>query len=505
MPKSFIRCCLRGLFITLFTACLASAQSPNPVLKLDKGYVRGLVENNILVFKGVPYAAPPVGSLRFMPPIEHAAWTDTLAATKFSSIATQASGKKVIGSEDCLTLNVYTPGIGGKKRAVVVWVHGGSMTAGSGSGMDGHAFADNDNIVTVTINYRLGVFGFMYLGDLDKRFASSGNNGVLDCIMALTWIRNNISAFGGDPKRVTIMGESAGAKLLSAVLCAPKSAGLFQQYIAESGAVQCIRDTVTAKNERLQIFSGANAANDNINTLLSLPADSLIKLQAKVRAGVSGTSFFGPVIDGVVINSDPYQYAADHKLPKIKALMGTNETEGSLFTSIDPRYRHPDSLLLKEMFGDDYPMVYKSYQEWSKTLSPENAVVKTLTQYMYQMHTYRWAKALIQSGIPVWIYRFDYAKLPLGPAHASELPFVWYQSTAKMTDSLKKRLSVNMHFAWVSFITTGNPNIKSLPHWPNYDIDKKDIMIFNETSTVSSLTEVFDDQTFPSSVFVLKK
>jgi len=323
--------------------------------------------------------------------------------------------------------------------------------------------------------------------------------------MALTWIRNNISAFGGDPKRVTIMGESAGAKLLSAVLCAPKSAGLFQQYIAESGAVQCIRDTVTAKNERLQIFSGANAANDNINTLLSLPADSLIKLQAKVRAGVSGTSFFGPVIDGVVINSDPYQYAADHKLPKIKALMGTNETEGSLFTSIDPRYRHPDSLLLKEMFGDDYPMVYKSYQEWSKTLSPENAVVKTLTQYMYQMHTYRWAKALIQSGIPVWIYRFDYAKLPLGPAHASELPFVWYQSTAKMTDSLKKRLSVNMHFAWVSFITTGNPNIKSLPHWPNYDIDKKDIMIFNETSTVSSLTEVFDDQTFPSSVFVLKK
>jgi len=492
---------LLSLIISVFTT---SAQVPNPVVKTNKGYVLGAVENGIDVFKGIPYAAPPVGTLRFKPPVEHTAWKDTLAASKFGSVATQFSNKKVIGSEDCLSLNVYTPKNDHQKRAVVVWVHGGSMTSGAGKGQDGHAFADHDDIVTITINYRLGVFGFMYLGDVDKSYAASANNGVLDCIMALSWIKQNIAAFGGDPDRVTIMGESAGAKLLSAVIVSPKVKGLFQQYIAESGSVQCIRDTVTAKNERLRILRKLHLDQIDAPKLLSMSADSLIEAQAAACGGVEGTSFFGPVIDGVVINSDPYQYAAGKNLPHFKALVGTNETEATLFAAMDDRVKNPDSSFFKASFGDDYPMVYRDYLLELKALSPADAAIKVFTQYMYQMHTYRWAKALSQTGIPVWMYRFDYDKGPYGAGHAAELPFVWYNPEVNITDTAKRQLAINMHNVWVAFIKNGNPNTAGLPQWPGYNDQTRQVMLFNTPSQVIGLKEVFDDKDFPSAVFVLR-
>ena len=319
------------LLLAVCITCNVAAQPNDPIVKTNKGYIRGIVENGISVFKGVPYAAPPVGSLRFMPPVEHSIWRDTLSTTKFGAIATQFTNGKVVGSEDCLSLNVYTPKADNHKRAVVVWVHGGSMTNGAGKFNDGHAFADKDDIVTVTINYRLGAFGFLYLGDIDKRYAESGNNGLLDCIMALKWIKQNIASFGGDPNRVTIMGESAGAKLISAVLVSPKSKGLFQQYIAESGSVQCIRSIVTAKNERLRILHQMELGPQDARKLLTLPTDSIMKIQGIVCKGIGGNSFFGPVYDGVAIREDGYQYAGSKNIPPIKALIGTNEYQAALF------------------------------------------------------------------------------------------------------------------------------------------------------------------------------
>jgi len=490
-----------SLFVFI-TAYKVDAQNLSPVVKTNKGYILGAIENNISVFKGVPYAAPPLGELRFKPPVDHDLWKDTLSALKFGSVATQNSSKSVVGSEDCLSLNIYTPNADRQKRAVLVWVHGGSMTAGAGKGQDGHGFADRDDIVTVTINYRLGVFGFMYLGDVDKGYAASANNGVLDCIMALTWIRKNIAAFGGDPNRVTIMGESAGAKLLSAVVVSPKAKGLFQQYIAESGSVQCIRDTITAKNMRLRVLRQLHLGPNDAAKLLTLPADSLMKAQGRVCNGVEATSFFGPVDDGKVITGDPYQYAAANKLPRFKALMGTNKTEATLFAAMDSRLKQPDSLVFKGMFEDVYPVVYNNYLQEQKTLSPQDAAIKVFTQYMYQMHTYRWAKALVQTGVPVWMYRFDYAKGSLGAAHAAELPFVWYDPATNFAGPEKKQLAVNMHNAWVAFIKTGNPNTSGLPQWPNYNNESRQVMIFDTPSQVTGLKEIFDDKDFPSAVFV---
>ena len=226
---------MQRLFCLFFglSALIASAQGP--VVKTRQGYIRGVDENGIAVFKGIPYAQPPVGSLRYRPPMPHERWRDTLNTLQFASAALQPAGKTVTGSDDCLYLNLYTPKMDKGKRPVVIWVHGGSMTGGTGKTMDGHAFADQDDIVTITINYRLGALGFLYLGDLDKKYQQSGNLGLLDVIAALQWVHDNIAAFGGDPDRVTVMGESAGAKLLSAVMVAPASKSLYQQAILESG------------------------------------------------------------------------------------------------------------------------------------------------------------------------------------------------------------------------------------------------------------------------------
>lgn len=500
MPYAIKHKIPRLLLILLLAINVVNAQTTGPVVKTNKGFVRGISENSIAVFKGIPYAAPPIGKLRFKPTQEHALWHDTLPATQFGAMAKQASG----GSEDCLTLNIYTPKPDKAKRPVLVWVHGGSMTSGSGKGQNGHAFSDHDNIVTVTINYRLGVFGFTYLDDVDKVYAGSSNNGVLDCIMALKWIRQNIAAFGGDPDRVTIMGESAGAKLVSAVLVSPASKGLFQQYIAESGSVQCVRDINTAKGERSRILHQLHLNEGDAAKLLTMPADSLIKAQNITGKDVTGLLFIGPVNDGVVINSDPYIYAAGKNLPPVKALMGSNATEATLFMDKYPQLKAPDTAVLKALFADNYPMVYSSYLKELSSLSPYDAATKVITRYMYEMHTYRWAKALANAGVPLWMYRFDYADDPLGAAHARELRFVWYDGKSKvMADPVKQKLALTMHKAWVAFIKTGNPDTDSL-HWPAYKNDTRQIMTFNTDNIVISLKEIFDDKRFPSSVMVFK-
>ncbi|MES2107783.1 MAG: carboxylesterase family protein [Bacteroidota bacterium] len=481
------------------------AQSANPIVKTNKGYIKGDFENSIAVFKGVPYAAPPVGSLRYLPPTEHTSWKDTLFTQKFGEIATQPGGGKAKGNEDCLTLNLYTPKTDNQKRAVVVWIHGGAMTGGTGRDMSGHAFADNDDIVTITINYRLGALGFLYLGDIDKRYAESGNSGLLDVVAALKWIKQNIASFGGDPNRVTIMGESAGAKLLSAVAVSPKSKGLFQQLIAESGSVQCIRDITTAKNERALILKQLGLKPTDAAKLLTLSADTLMRAQAEVCDGIGGNSFFGPVYDGLAISEDGYKYATGANMPRIRALIGTNKSEAHTFVSEQAWSNEPDKTVLKPLFRDNEPFVNRTYQSKLKTDSPYAAAVNVVTQYMYQMHSYRFAKALATNNIPVYMYRFDFENgKKYGASHGEELQYLWNTKKIIAGGGEKARLAVYMHPAWVAFIKTGNPNNALLPQWSLYKNDMRQVMIFDKTTRLESLKEVFNDRDFPSQVFMLK-
>ncbi|HEX3934101.1 MAG TPA: carboxylesterase/lipase family protein [Puia sp.] len=484
----------------LLIALNTSAQSP--VVKTNEGYIKGLIENGIAVFKGIPYAQPPMGNLRYMPPVAHSPWADTLNTVQFGSSALQPSGAAAAGSEDCLYLNLYTPMPDHHKRAVVIWVHGGSMTAGSGKGMNGHAFADKDDIVTITINYRLGALGFLYLDDLDRKYSQSGNLGLLDVIAALQWVHENIAAFGGDPARVTVMGESAGAKLLSAVMVSPASKGLYRQAILESGSVQCIRDSSTAKNERALLLKQLGLGPDDAARLLTLPADVIIKAQGKICAGIGGNSFFGPVLDGVTIPEDAYKYAARHKLSGIKAIIGTNENEGAAFVAKNDA----NPAILKPLFRSNAPMADAYYETLLKTDSPYAAMVKTVTQYMYQLHSYRFAKALTDAGTSVWVYRYRYQDgKEFGARHGDELHYIWGATGILNSndDPAKKQLAKSLHGAWVAFIKTGNPNGESLPQWPKYSDNTRQIMAFDAVDTVIQLKKVYNDKNFPSAVFVL--
>lgn len=495
------------LCFLLLLSVAGGAAAQNTVVSTRHGWIRGVDEHGVVVFRGVPYAEPPVGGLRYRAPVAKGDWSDTLDATKFGAVALQPGGKAVMGSEDCLTLNVYTPGTDHRKRAVVIWVHGGSMTGGSGKGMDGHAFADQDDIVTVTINYRLGALGFLYLGDLGPDLRQSGNLGLLDVIAALQWVHENIAAFGGAPERVTVMGESAGAKLLSAVMVAPASRGLYQQAILESGAVQCIRDSATAKRARALLLRELGLGPEDARKLTAMPADSLMLAQARVCAGIGGNSFFGPVYDGGTIVEDGYRSARQGKLSGIRVIVGTNEDEGAAFVGRKDMGDDPNRTIFQPLFRANAPMADAYYRSRLKTDSPYAALVRTLTQYMYQLHSYRFADALSGAGAPVYLYRYRYRDgQAFGARHGNELRYIWDASRILVSgdDPVKKQLARGLHGAWAAFIKTGYPNGDAVPEWPLYSAINPRVMVFDTTERVERIDKVYDDKAFPSAVFVIK-
>jgi para-nitrobenzyl esterase len=373
--------------------------------------------------------------------------------------------------------------------------------------MDGHAFADQDDIITITINYRLGAFGFLCLGDLGREYRQSGNLGLLDVIAALRWVHDNIVAFGGDPNRVTVMGESAGAKLLSAVMVAPASQGLYQQAILESGSVQCIRDSVTAGKERALLLKQLGLGPEDARKLLTIAADTLIEAQAKLCAGIGGISFFGPVYDGVTIPEDGYFYAGGGKLSGIRAIIGTNEQEGAAFIGKNEIGSDPNVSIFQPSFRSNAPMANAYYQTLLKTDSPYAAMVRTLTQYMYQMHSYRLTRALTGAGTAVYMYRYSYQDgRAFGARHGDELHYIWGAARilASNDDAAKKQLARSLHGAWAAFIKTGYPNGIGIPQWPVYRDTDRRVMVFSDVDTVTRLQEVYDDKRFPSAVFVIK-
>ncbi|ACU61977.1 carboxylesterase/lipase family protein [Chitinophaga pinensis] len=477
--------------LCLLPALTLSAQSTT-VIKTSRGYVRGAVEKDVTVFKGIPYAAPPVGALRFKAPVETPAWKDTLSCTSFGAPAAQYNGENqgVRGDENCLTLNLYTPDVlPAKKMPVVVWVHGGGMTGGSGMGMNGHAFADKDSIICITINYRLGVFGFLYMGDIPG-YETSGNNGLQDCMMALQWIRKNIRAFGGDPSRVSVMGESAGAKLISALLVAPAAKGSFRQLILESGSVNCIRDIATAKAIRQRLMDTLGISDPA--ALLQLPATTLIPAQAKILGGPKGTNYFGPVTDGLVIKEDALAYVKKHPKKKVRVLLGTNKAEAILFMNMDRRLYTPDSASLSDWFGDNYKY---SYAAWKRIQDrpKDTAAIITLSRYMYQLHTFRLAKALAAASRNVWLYSFQQPKNGAPATHADELAYIWY-IPGEGHPPANPALATLMHQQWCDFI-------KGRQLWPHYDAAKTG-MVFGENSHVTTPDD-YEDPEHPTMGFIL--
>jgi para-nitrobenzyl esterase len=461
------------------------------------GKLAGRREGEVLVFRGVPYAASTEGANRFRPPQPVEPWSDARDASRFGPVAPQrpSAMEALLGqseidtSEDCLSLNIWTPSTADARRPVMVWIHGGAFIFGSGSTpwYDGTRFALDGDAVVVSINYRLGALGFSHLDELGgPEFAGSGNLGILDQIAALEWVRDNIAGFGGNPADVTIFGESAGAFSVGMLLGTPVADGLFQRAILQSGAASVAAEptAATAVAERLM----AAAEVSSVGELVALPLESLLTAQDQLLTGEGSLGLpFRPVIDGTVFPASPLDSIASGATGNVPILIGTNLDETTLFLVLDPSLGDLDEAGLVErgrvMLGDDALAVVEHYRRNRPDAALRDLLVAITTDAIFRVPAIRLAEAQVAQGRAVYSYLFTWATPAFGGAlrssHALEIPFVFdnldQPGVAFLTGDGEERagLATAMHEAWIRFARTGNAG------WPAYDLDRRATQVFD--------------------------
>ncbi|AVD55180.1 carboxylesterase/lipase family protein [Heyndrickxia coagulans] len=465
------------------------------------GKARGYEEKGVQIWKGIPYAKPPIGPLRFRPPELPEPWAGVKDCTQFGPIAWQPPVELMdfLGNpaenmdEDCLNLNIWTPGADGERRPVMVWIHGGAFANGAGSApsYDGSAFAKNGDVVVVTINYRLGALGFLYLGEMGgEKYEASGNCGILDQIAALKWVKENIAAFGGDPDCVTIFGESAGAMSVAALLSSPAASGLFHKAILESGAANFTATPERAAKNTRRILEALGLEKKDVAKLAEVPAKNLAE-------AVNSLPFMSllPVTDGIVLPEHP-ERALENAAKDIPVLIGTNKDEYRLFTVFDPVWKRQDPKEMQDVFQ-------KTFAKYWDALSAKITDPSAFTQELYdRIMTYfvftgpalKLADTRAQTGEKVWMYQFDWESPvyngTLKACHALEIPFVWHTLEQPGTENLtgnapgRHALADRMHQAWIAFAQNGDPNCSLLPEWPPYNTRQRPAMIFGQDCRV---------------------
>jgi para-nitrobenzyl esterase len=473
------------------------------IVATRSGKVEGFERDGVHVFRGIPYAAPPVGARRWQPPQREEAWAGTREARSFSaqSAQTEFALAKMMGekqppySEDSLYLNVWTPACDDARRPVMVWIHGGAFMWGAGDTpwYDGTKFAVNGDVVVVTINYRLGPFGFLHLADLfEGSFAGSGNAGILDQIAALEWVRDCIAAFGGDPDRVTVFGESAGAASVGTLLGTPGARGLFRGAIPQSGAASWVstREGATAVADR--IVNGLGIRAGDTDALLAASTDAVLRAMPAFREDGVGVLPFQPVVDGTVLDESPLAAIAAGNAAGVRVLTGTNLTEMTLFTIADPDMGTLDDAgilrRLRGVFGAQADAVLDDYRARRPDVSPQELWLTLSTDGIFRIPAIRLLEAQLAHA-SVWSYLFTFESPVFGgvlrSTHALEIPFVFDTLDRGGADLLtgtgpeRQGIADAMHRAWIAFAHRGDPSHPGLPEWPNYELDRRATMRFD--------------------------
>jgi para-nitrobenzyl esterase len=481
--------------VTVVSAIPTSAAIPEPA-RIETGLVSGVAGSfpEVRVFKGLPFAAPPVGDFRWRPPQPPRNWDGVRAADKFSANCMQRAagggGFPPYGgdrsatemSEDCLYLNVYTTAASARdRRPVMVWIHGGAYTSGAGAIYQGEDLA-RKGVVVVTINYRLGVFGFLAHPELTKESSShaSGNYAFLDQIAALKWVQKNIAVFGGDPTRVTIFGESAGSWSVNNLVATPLAKGLFHRAIGESGAQFSITRTL-AEAEAL----GAKFAE-------GAGATSLGALRGMAAEAVNSASGFqtSATVDGWVFPQDVATIFRTGKQNDVPVLIGSNANEGSIFT---PETTTGQSFRAQSQrrYGADADAFLKLYPFASdqEARAAQAASMRDQT-FGWEMRT--WARLQTATGkSKVYLYYFSYVPpLPnaawLGAQHGAEIPYAFDWPNGKHSPQVAwtdgdRKLADQVSSYWVNFAATGDPNGKNLPRWTAYQTEHDQAMSFGDS------------------------
>jgi len=495
---------------SVVTVLAALAAGAGPV-KTDKGAVEGTTApSGVRAFKGIPYAAPPTGALRWKAPQPAAAWTGVRKAEAFGARCPQVKvwDDMVFRdemSEDCLYLNVWTPA-DAKKLPVMFWIHGGGFIAGSASEprQDGERMAGR-GVVVVSLNYRMGVFGFLSHPELSKesKAHASGNYGLQDQIAALAWVKANIAAFGGDPANVTIFGESAGSFAVSALMSSPAAKGLFHRVIGESGAFftagdQTLAPKPLAESEQDGLKLGQTLGGKDLAALRALSVDDLLK----ATTGEGGQRF-SPNLDGVVLKEHAYDTFKGGRQNDVPLLAGWNEDEIRSAVTLNPGKPTAQQFAaeVRRRYGAHGDAVLAAYPAANDAEALESAASLTSDLFI-GYSTWKWLEMQAQHGrAPVYGYSFD-RDIPLpkdhkvngvpvtskdiGARHAGEIEYVFGaldSLPAVPWEDSDRRLSDLMMTYWTNFARTGDPNGPGLPAWTRYTAkDGTPVMHLNETS-----------------------
>jgi len=453
------------------------------VVTTDKGRLRGTTVSGMRAFRGIPYAAPPVGQLRWRPPQDVAGWTGVRAATSFGPNCAQAGGTfgSNSTSEDCLYLNVYTPRrlVRGKHYPVMFWIHGGSLNTGSGDPYVPTRLVAH-GVVVVTINYRLGLFGFLAHPALTAENGASGDFGFLDQIAALQWVQRNIRAFAGDKRNVTIFGESAGGYSVQALLVSPLARGLYAKAIDESGSY-----ALWIANPSM---ADAEAAGQQAAVRMGCPDESLACMRAAPTAAVvaanTASTTFAPV-DGKVLPTSFATAFATGAYDHVPVIIGTNHDEWSLFvagTELATKHvlaaaEYPTAIASTILVPLATAQALTAAYPLSDFATPSNALSALGTDAIFACNALGIARS-IGSATPTYQYEFADENAPnlfepgvsfkLGAYHSAELQYIFDLPGAPTLSAPQQKLAAAMVAYWTDFAKTGNPNGKGVPAWPRY-------------------------------------
>ncbi len=478
------------------------------IVETTAGKIEGIQGEGLCIFKGIPFAAPPVGKLRFQPPQKHAGWTGVREAKQFGKSCPQdvMLGMEVGPTgEDCLTLNVWTPASGSDtaKRPVMVWIHGGGFMGGSGSQemYEASNLARKGGLVVVTINYRVGAFGFMDLtGVMGREFPCTANAGLLDQISALEWVRDNIARFGGDPSNVTIFGESAGGMSVSMLLGTPRAKGLFQKAIPQSGATHHATTSEDSKKVAARFLEVSGIKATEPEKLLALPAEEIRKLQrqcvgltinknVKERLPLAGMVFV-PVVDGKIIPEQPLDAIRGGISAGIPVMTGTNLDEWMMFiqfTELKKKNMDEAELLrtVAKRLGNASPEVAQkavaAYRKSRPDAKPVDIYCAIESDRVFRIPAIRVAEGHAKHQKDTYLYLFTWASPMMNGAlkscHALEIPFVFGNTDQPGFGRVftgggekTKPLSDAMQKVWIEFARTGRPGAAG---WAPYDTNRR--------------------------------
>ena len=475
------------------------------------GRIEGRADAGHVSFRGIPYARPPAGRLRFAAPEPPEPWTGTRSATRFGTPCPQGA-HPVPGmaadpphDEDCLYLNVFTPGVDAGRRPVFFWIHGGGLTLGAGSQplYHGGPLAERGDLVVVTLNYRLGALGYLYPGDRAESWGASANAGQLDQIAALEWVRDNIAAFGGDPTHVTIAGESAGAAAVGALLAMPSARGLFQRAVLQSGTANRLGDATAGDRLTDALLRELGLPAGDPSALRDVPAGRIVATQARAVARVGADRGFRPLLDAASLPRQPLETLRDGELDDVPLLVGTNRDEVKLFVP-PPSQRAPLDqagllagvrALLPNKAADRAGELVETYRKSREgRLATGNLDLLDAIQgdSRFRIPATRLAEARATRRANAWMYLFCQESPArhgaLGACHALELPFVFGTLGSPGQDRFAgsgaqvEALSHRMMDAWIAFARTGDPRTPEAGDWAPYDAERRATLVFDAAS-----------------------